>query len=431
MKKFLSLFVLSTTLAFTTPVLAASDISVYVDGTKVAYDAKPMIGGGSTLVPLRQTFEALGADVVWDNANQTITAKKDDTTIKLTIGYDYAYKNDDILTISSSPIVENNRTYVPLRFVAESFGAEVSWNGSTQTVTIKNNISASANTNSLTVSSSNSTTESNNNASNTTSKTNTNSSTSSVTVKNGFLTFNNKKYDVITVAGGDLSGTRKPNVAVDIGFGDRVYWGLTNEYGQLVYVLAEKITLQDDSIEKVNSNGRYFDDEAKVPGVERSDLDEGHVIADSLGGVSNAYNITPQNSTLNRYGDQAYFEKNVRDAGGCTNFVATINYPNTTTQIPSNYHYEYTLMGNKVVDDFNNTSPETTTTTGSNDANSSTGSTGSSQSSTDDISKIDTNGNGQVSVAEAKAAGFSMPITSSHWLYKYMTDGDGDGKVGE
>ncbi|WP_158607418.1 DNA/RNA non-specific endonuclease [Aerococcus agrisoli] len=48
-----------------------------------------------------------------------------------------------------------------------------------------------------------------------------------------------------------------------------------------------------------------------------------------------------------------------------------------------------------------------------------------------DISGIDANGNGQVSIKEAKNAGFQMPIDSSHWLYQYMTDGDGDGMVGE
>ena len=66
-------------------------------------------------------------------------------------------------------------------------------------------------------------------------------------------------------------------------------------------------------------------------------------MADSLGGVSNAYNITPQNSTLNRHGDQAYMEKAIRDAGGCTDFLAIITYPNTTTQIPSHYSYTYTI----------------------------------------------------------------------------------------
>lgn len=113
-------------------------------------------------------------------------------------------------------------------------------------------------------------------------------------------------YKIIEVDGGNLSGHREPNVAVDIGFGDREYWAFTNEYGQLVKVVAKEVILQDDSKEPVNSKGRYYPDEAKVPGVESKNLDEGHVIADSLGGVSNAYNITPQNSTLNRHGDQAY-----------------------------------------------------------------------------------------------------------------------------
>ena len=165
-------------------------------------------------------------------------------------------------------------------------------------------------------------------------------------------------YKLIEVDGGNLSGHREPNVVVDIGFGDREYWAFTNEYGQLVKVVAKQIILQDDSTEPVNSKGRYYNDEAKVPGVERSDLDEGHIIADSLGGVSNAYNITPQNSTLNRHGDQAYMEKVIRDAGGCTDFVAIITYPNTTTQIPSHYSYTYKLNGNVIKDEFDNINPD-------------------------------------------------------------------------
>lgn len=165
-------------------------------------------------------------------------------------------------------------------------------------------------------------------------------------------------YRLIEVDGGNLSGYREPNVVVDIGFGDREYYAFTNEYGQLVKVIAKEIILQDDSTEPVNSNGRYYPDEAKVPGVESKNLDEGHVIADSLGGVSNAYNITPQNRTLNRHGDQAYMEKVIRDAGGCTDFVAIITYPNTTTQIPSHYSYTYTINGNVINDEFDNINPD-------------------------------------------------------------------------
>lgn len=239
-------------------------------------------------------------------------------------------------------------------------------------------------------------------------------------------------YKLIEVDGGDMSGYREPNVVVDIGYGDREYWAFTNEYGQLVRVIADKIILQDDRTEPVTSSGRYYADEAKVPGVERADLDEGHIIADSLGGVSNAYNITPQESTLNRHGDQAYMEEVIRQAGGATNFEAIIAYPNTKTQIPSGYQYTYTIKGNKIVDRFNNVNPdkvnESLGLTGSKPSNS----TSSNKSNgTKDISSVDTDGNGQVTIKEAKAAGYSMPITRDHWLYPYMDDRDNDGLVGE
>lgn len=236
-------------------------------------------------------------------------------------------------------------------------------------------------------------------------------------------------YKLIDVDGGDLSGYREANVVVDIGYGDREYWAFTNEHGQLVRVVAEEIILQDDDTEDVTSDGRYYYDEAKVPGVEHSELDEGHVIADSLGGVSNAYNITPQDSTLNRYGDQAYMEDVIRKAGGATDFEAIITYPDTKTHIPSHYEYTYTVKGNVVTDSFDNVNPD--------EVNEALGLTESEPEpaavfeATGDVSSVDTNGNGQVTIQEAKDAGFTMPIMSDHWLYPYMRDNDNDGMVGE
>jgi len=236
-------------------------------------------------------------------------------------------------------------------------------------------------------------------------------------------------YKLINVDGGDLFGYREANVVVDIGYGDREYWAFTNEHGQLIRVIADQIILQDDDSEDVTSDGRYYHDEAKVPGVENSDLDEGHVIADSLGGVSNAYNITPQDSTLNRYGDQAYMEDVIRKAGGATDFEAIITYPDTKTHIPSHYQYTYTVKGNVVTDSFDNVNPD--------EVNEALGLTESepdpadTPEATGDVSSVDTNGNGQVTIQEAKDAGFTMPIMSDHWLYPYMRDNDNDGMVGE
>ena len=270
------------------------------------------------------------------------------------------------------------------------------------------------------------------------------------TAKNNLIKADTSKHKLIKVDGGDTSGTRQANVVVDVGFGDREYWAYTNEHGQLVRVTAAKIILQDDSKEPVK-NGRYYSAMANVPGVgEKYDNDRGHVIADSLGGVSNAYNITPQNSTLNRHGDQAYMEKTIRDAGGATDFEAIITYPNNETQIPSKYKVSYKVKGYKVVDEFENGNPDkknknlgltgTTTTktekfdnateTSSEEGTKQTSSEQKTATTSEDLSKVDTNGNGKVTIQEAKDAGYSMPITRDHWLYKYMDDRNGDGIVG-
>jgi hypothetical protein len=260
-------------------------------------------------------------------------------------------------------------------------------------------------------------------------------STPTITSVNGDIDYS--KYTLIVVDGGDMSGYRKPNVRVDVGFGDREYWAFTNEYGQLIRVEAKNITLQNPNTDHVLSSGRYYSNEANVPGTESPTLDKGHVIADSLGGVSNAYNITPQDSILNRHGDQAYMEKGIRDAGGCTDFVAVIQYPNTQTQIPNHYKFTYKIQGRSITDEFDNLNPDEvnknlgkTTGTSSTPPKTDNVPANETENSNEDVSKVDTNHNGSVTIAEAKAAGFKMPITRD-WLYKYMDDRDGDGLVGE
>lgn len=165
------------------------------------------------------------------------------------------------------------------------------------------------------------------------------------------------KYTEIPAESCSISGGRVSNAKVDIGYDSnyvtRNYYGYTNQYGQLFHVDAKEIILQDDDKE-INGEDRYCNDEAKVPGTEEADLDEGHVIADSLGGTSNAYNITPQESYLNRQGTQADIEKEIRNAGGATDFIANIEYPNTQTQIPSSYTLSYTIYGQKKSHTFSN-----------------------------------------------------------------------------
>jgi hypothetical protein len=111
-------------------------ITVYVNYNPLTFDVPPVIENGRTLVPLRAIFEALNAQVEWDGATQTVTAKREDTTIKLTIDKSEAYCNDQEVKLDVPAKLVDGRTIVPLRFISESLGAEVNWNAETQVITI-------------------------------------------------------------------------------------------------------------------------------------------------------------------------------------------------------------------------------------------------------------------------------------------------------
>lgn len=114
----------------------AENIEVILDGKTMQFSVEPQIIKGSTMVPLRSIFEAIGADVIWEQSTQKITAKKESTTISLTIGNKTAYKNNEAITLSEPGTIIKGSTLVPLRFVAESFGAYVHWNGSEGVISI-------------------------------------------------------------------------------------------------------------------------------------------------------------------------------------------------------------------------------------------------------------------------------------------------------
>lgn len=112
-------------------------IRVFLKGSELMFDSQPVIQDDVTLVPLRTIFEALGMEVNWDEETQTVTATKDDVTIVLTIGNTLAYQNGQQITLLTAPIVSaENRTLVPVRFIAESLGLNVNWQEEFQTITI-------------------------------------------------------------------------------------------------------------------------------------------------------------------------------------------------------------------------------------------------------------------------------------------------------
>jgi len=78
------------------------------------------------------------ASVQWDASSQTVTATKDDTEIKITIGSNTAYINGSSVSLVEPAVIVDGSTMVPLRFVSESLGATVEWDNSTQPIKITN-----------------------------------------------------------------------------------------------------------------------------------------------------------------------------------------------------------------------------------------------------------------------------------------------------
>lgn len=117
-------------------VLTIGKTSATVFGETKANDVAPIIRNNRTMLPARFVAESLGAIVEWNEELQQVTITKDDITIVITIGSDKVLVNGKEKTIDSPAFIENDRTYTPIRFISEELGAKVEWNKEAQTVTI-------------------------------------------------------------------------------------------------------------------------------------------------------------------------------------------------------------------------------------------------------------------------------------------------------
>ena len=115
-------------------VQVGSDIMT-VNGKAVQIDAAPEIKNGRTFLPLRAIAEALGATVTWVPETKGITVVLGDTQIGLQVDNNTAVINGNVISIDA-PYIKNGRTMVPFRVIAEAFGADVQWDGTTKTVTV-------------------------------------------------------------------------------------------------------------------------------------------------------------------------------------------------------------------------------------------------------------------------------------------------------
>ncbi len=131
MKKFLCILLLLVIFAGAVPA-AAEGVNVYIDNIPVSFTTDsgyPFISGGRTLVPLRVTMESFGAEVDWEGETQTAIVRKDTTTVRCRIGEACIYRNNVKIKNDAAAVIEGGRTYLPIRAVLEAFGATVSWDG--------------------------------------------------------------------------------------------------------------------------------------------------------------------------------------------------------------------------------------------------------------------------------------------------------------
>jgi len=131
---------MSVTTAFgyssTDVVVTPGQSTATVDGEEVTLDVAAKIINNRTMVPIRFVAENLGFKVEWNKTDKTITIG-DNGKVLLKVGSTAAAIDGKPITLDSAPVIENGRTLVPLRFISESLDAEVGWDSDAKIATIQ------------------------------------------------------------------------------------------------------------------------------------------------------------------------------------------------------------------------------------------------------------------------------------------------------
>ncbi|AEI43633.1 copper amine oxidase N-terminal domain-containing protein [Paenibacillus mucilaginosus] len=119
------------------PLAFGFGIQVVIDGEPQTYEQPPVNKDGSILVPMRAIFERLGAVLTWNAQERSVTAVKKETTVYLKLDSTEPTVNGTVKPLEVPAQLVNSNTMVPVRFISEALGAEVSWDGAAQTVYIQ------------------------------------------------------------------------------------------------------------------------------------------------------------------------------------------------------------------------------------------------------------------------------------------------------
>lgn len=136
MKKLLVTLMLAATILTSHNAFADDDIRVYIDGKAVSFEQPPVIQDGYTLVPMRAMFEALGADIDWQGDTQTVTGTGEGVQVVITIGEPTMSRSSVDVSLDMPAKIINDYTMIPLRAVSECFGMDVQWDGENRVINL-------------------------------------------------------------------------------------------------------------------------------------------------------------------------------------------------------------------------------------------------------------------------------------------------------
>lgn len=113
-----------------------NDVNYSINGEAKKMDAKPFIKNDRTLVPLRFIVEAIGGEVNWDNDNRLVTVNSKGKTIELPIDSKTIKIDGKDVNIDQAAIIKGDRTFVPIRFIAENLDMLVNYINDTREIEI-------------------------------------------------------------------------------------------------------------------------------------------------------------------------------------------------------------------------------------------------------------------------------------------------------
>ncbi len=118
------------------PALGATEIGIELNGQEQFYVERPVMDNGRVLLPMRALFEALGAQVQWDETTRSALGSRGQWSVQVPVNSSTVLRNGEPVILDVPARIIAGRTYIPVRFVAEAFGDSVFWVRETSTVRI-------------------------------------------------------------------------------------------------------------------------------------------------------------------------------------------------------------------------------------------------------------------------------------------------------